>query len=146
MIPRFGVDASILLRMITAHPSSTFRAVRDRLVSLVRETDAAVFASNHVIGETYLALVHCYGVDRQDARTGIRSVLTSGLIAPIGGTQVTAILAEPSTQLVDRLIVNHYARQGLRTLTQDEAIGHLDGVLRLRPFVDPLDQMQPYLP
>lgn len=143
MIPRFGIDTSILLRLVTGQPGNIHRAVVDRLVSLVRETDAAVFASSHVIGESYLALKHCYGVADEDAREAIRSVLTSGLVAPVGGPAVTTLLKSGGIHLIDRLVIENYARHGLRTLTQEAPVAHLDGALRLRSFIDPLDPSLP---
>ncbi len=143
MKARFGIDASILLRLVTARPFTSYRAVTDRLISLVLETDASVVASNHVIGETYLVLRHHYGVEDRDAREAIRSVLTSGVVAAMGGLRVTSLLHAPTDQVVDRLIIDHYGRHGLRTLTQEAPVSRLDGALRLRHFIDPLDPILP---
>ena len=81
MTRRFGIDTSILVRLITRHPESDFdRCVRG--LRVVIEDDGEVLASNQVIGETCVAVQHHYGVSSADARTALLDVLGSGLVAP----------------------------------------------------------------
>ena len=128
MIRRFGIDTSVLLRLLTGDPPAEFDRCAEALGHLIEAEDAAILASNQVIGEAYTAVQHHYGVSRADARAGLLSVLQSGLIAPLNGRQVlTSIEASGPLGLMDRLIVNDYASGGLEALTLDRRMASLPG-------------------
>ena len=131
MTRRFGIDTSILVRLITRHPESDFdRCVRS--LRVVIEDDGEVLASNQVIGETYIAVQHHYGVSRADARAALLDVLGSGLVVPLNGRSVITTLEAPGGPgLFDRLIADGYAREGLEVLTLDRRMAGLAGVRRL---------------
>ena len=61
MTMRYGIDTSVLVRLITGNPAEQFEQCVSRLSSLVEE-GAEIFASNQVIGEAYVAVQHHYGV------------------------------------------------------------------------------------
>lgn len=89
-------------------------------------------ASNMVIGEAYVAMQHHYRVGKADAKAGLRSVLTSGLVAPLGGDAVLdALDTNRGCGLLDRLIALQYSGGGLGTLTPDRKMAGLPGVMRL---------------
>lgn len=92
----------------------------------------ALFAGHMVIGEAYIALQHRYGVTKRDAKAALRSVLTSGLVAPWGGDAVLEALA-PSRGcgLPDRLIALQYGADDLTTMTLDRKMAALPNVTRL---------------
>ena len=97
-----------------------------KLSGLVQETAAEIFASNQVIGETYVAVQHHYGVAKADARSGLVDVLRSGLVAPLNGRAVIeALEASDSPRLFARLIADDYRRAGLETLTLDRKTSDL---------------------
>ncbi|MGH7961106.1 MAG: PIN domain-containing protein [Candidatus Binatia bacterium] len=126
MPARFGIDTSILVRLTTGDPEDGFRRCVSRLTALVEREDAEVFASNQVIGETYIALQHHYGVPKPDARTALMSVLQSGLVGPLNGVSVfEALEAQSGCGLLDRLIVDDYRRSDLVTLTLDRKMAAL---------------------
>lgn len=128
MSARYGIDTSILVRLITGHPKEGFERSVRRLSALVEEEDAEIFASNYVIGEAYIALQHHYGIKKADARVAIQVVLRSGLVAPLNGAAVfTALEASGGCGLLDRLIVEDYARRGLETITLDDRMARLAG-------------------
>ena len=131
MTRRFGIDTSILVRLITRHPESEFdRCVRS--LRVVIEDDGEVLASNQVIGETYVAVQHHYGVSRADTRTALLDVLGSGLVAPLNGRSVITALETPGGPgLFDRLIADGYGREGLEVLTLDRRMSGLAGARRL---------------
>lgn len=132
MSARYGIDTSILVRLTTGDPEDGFaRCVRD-LTKLVEQDDAEVFASNQVLGETYIALQHHYGVTKADARAALVSVLQSGFVAPLNGVSAFAAL-ETTTGcgLLDRLIADDYRRAGLTTLTLDRKMAALPDARRL---------------
>lgn len=132
MTRRFGIDTSVLVRLLTGEPEADFsRSVR-MLSALIEDEDAEIFASNQVIGEAYIAVQHHYGVSKADARVGLLDVLRSGLVVPLSGNAVsTAIEASGSPGLLDRLIAGDYARAGLQVLTLDRKMATLPEVRRL---------------
>ena len=131
MTRRYGIDTSVLVRLITAQPPDAFAYCQEKLRKL-EESGAEVFASNQVIGEAYITVQHHYGVDGDDARTALVGALQSGLVAPLGGLQVIAALQESrGPGLFDRLIADDYSRAGLETLTLDRKMTALPDVSRL---------------
>ena len=132
MTRRFGIDTSILVRLLTGEPEADFSHCVGRLRALVEDEGAEVLASNQVIGEAYVAVQHHYGVSRDDARAALLDVLRSGLVAPLnGGAVLTAIGASTAPGLLDRLIIDDYARSGLLVLTLDRKMSALPNAERL---------------
>ena len=123
--PNIGIDTSVLVRLVTGQPPDLFTICVERLSALVAE-DAEIFASNQVIGEAYVALQHHYGVSKEDARAGLHTTLTSGLVAPLNGRAVLdALTTSSGLGLVDCQIANDYARAGMDTLTLDRRMASL---------------------
>ncbi len=132
MTQRFGIDTSILVRLLTGEPEAAFDRCVHRLRALVEDDDAAIFASNQVIGETYIAVQHHYGVSKRDARAALLDVLGSGLVAPQNGySALTAIRSSSGAGLLYRFIADDYLRAGLTTLTLDAKMASLPGAKRL---------------
>lgn len=126
MTPGYGIDTSILMRLVTGDPPSSFDHCVEALTTLVEDRGHEIFASNQVIGEAYIALQHHYGVTKPEARSALASVLRSGLVSPLGGHHVLEILAaEGGCGLLDRLIADDYRRAGLATLTLDRKMASL---------------------
>lgn len=126
MIQRFGIDTSILIRLVTGDPEEGFQHCVRGLTALVEDMGTEVFASNQVIGEAYIALQHHYGVTKTEARSGLASVLRSGLVSPLNGLSVFAALsADGGCGLLDRLIADDYRRADLTTLTLDRKMAVL---------------------
>ncbi len=129
---RYGIDTSILVRLVSGDPEDGFQHCVRRLTTLIERDDAEIFASNQVIGETYVALQHHYGVTKAQAREALSSVLKSGLVAPLNGTSVHAALeAQSGCGLLDRLIADDYQRTELITLTLDRKMAALRDARRL---------------
>ncbi|MBI5445572.1 MAG: hypothetical protein HY900_30700 [Deltaproteobacteria bacterium] len=125
MSQRFGIDTSILVRLLTGDPEDGFESCRSALTALV-EGGAEVFASNQVIGEAYVAVQHHYGVAKAEARAALSDVLGSGLVSPLNGAGVfSALEAVGGCGLLDRLIADEYDRAGLVTLTLDRRMAGL---------------------
>lgn len=132
MIRRCGLDTSILVRLTTGEPAQDFDRVVAALTHLVEVEHVALFASHMVIGEAYIALQHHYGVGKRDAKAALRSVLSSGLVAPSGGDAVLdALAAHRGCGLLDRLIVLQHGSDDLGTLTLDRKMAALPGAERL---------------
>ena len=133
MKTRYGIDTSILVRLLTGDPAKDFdKTVRALEVLLKQEPASAFYASNQVIGEAFIAVQHHYGVSKAEARAGLLAVLSSGLVAPLDGLPVLdAIRSTEGCGLMDRLIAGDYQTRGLTTLTHDRKMGSLTGVMRL---------------
>ena len=132
MTQRFGIDTSILVRLLTGEPEDAFDRCVRKLRALVEDDGAEFFASNQVIGETYIAVQHHYGVSKRDARAALLDVLGSGLVAPLNGYSALAAIGSSSgAGLLDQLIADDYTRADLTTLTLDAMMASLPGARRL---------------
>ena len=118
MIQRYGIDTSVLMRLVTGDPEPEFQRCVEELRRLTEDQGVEVFASNQVIGEAYVALQHHYGIASQDARAALEDALTSGLVAPLNGQSlIHALRASGGPGLFDRLIADGYSQANLHTLT-----------------------------
>ena len=132
MTQRFGIDTSVLVRLLTGEPEADYALCVSKLRALLEDEDAELFASNQVIGEAYIAVQHHYGVSKDEARDGLLNVLRSGVVAPLnGGSALAAIDARQGAGLLDRLITDDYARVGLPVLTLDRKMSALPSAQRL---------------
>ncbi len=131
MALHYGIDTSVLVRLLTGEPPDAFAHCVERLNALV-VSGAEIFASNQVIGEAYVAVQHHYHVSETDARSELSRALTSGLVAPLNGRAVIeALEASGGPGLFDRLIADDYSRAGLEVLTLDRKMAALSDVRRL---------------
>ena len=122
-----GIDTSVLVRLVTGRPASAYSDCVERLSSLSGQ-GAEIFASNQVIGETYIVLQHHYGASKKHARQEIHNTLTSGLVSPLSGeSALDALIAKSGAGLLDRLITIDYQRAGLELLTLDRRMAALPG-------------------
>lgn len=133
MKKRYGIDTTILMRLMTGDPAKDFPKTVRALESLLEQKPGAdILASNQVIGEAYIAVRHHYGISRAEARSALLPVLTSGLVAPLNGPAVLdTIRHTEGCGLLDRLIVDDYSKHGVETLTNDRKMGVLPGASRL---------------
>ena len=132
MTPRYGIDTSVLVRLLTGLPAEEYSRCVDELTRMADLENAEMFASNQVIGESYVAVQHHYGVSKSAARAALSSVLSSGLISPLNGSAALAALTETGGPgLLDRLIAEDYSRSMSATITLDRRMATLPGVRRL---------------
>ena len=132
MTPRYGIDTSVLVRLITREPEAEYQRCVRELSRMIEQERAELFASNQVIGEAYVSVQHHYGVSKADARIALTGALTSGLVAPLNGQSVLLALQESGgAGLIDRLIADDYSRTVSETLTLDRRMAALPGVRRL---------------
>ncbi|MYA19213.1 MAG: type II toxin-antitoxin system VapC family toxin [Chloroflexi bacterium] len=132
MTRRYGIDTSVLVRLITGQPSDAFAHCVEQLRTLVEEDGAEIFASNQVVGEAYITTQHHYGLSGDQVRAALLATLQSGLLAPQQGRSVLdALEASGGPGLMDRLIAGEYASAGLEVLTLDRKMARLPGSTRL---------------
>ena len=126
-MPRYGIDTSIFVRLLTGDPAKDYEKTRAALEKILSDDPAAeIEVSNLVIAEAYFALQHHYGVPKDEARAALVSVMTSGLIKPQHGQSVLDALRETREPgVLDRLIASDYAAHGLITVTNDRKMGRL---------------------
>lgn len=130
MSPVYGIDTSILVRLATGHPVDAWERSIAELEKLVLEGGCDILASNQVVGETYIALQHHYGISKVMAKRALMDVFQSGLVTPLNGKSVLAALqSNEGCGLVDRLIVDSYIHKGMTTLTLDRKMSHLTKVI-----------------
>ena len=126
MALQYGVDTSILVRLVARKPARDFNHCVRRLSDLVEKRGCRILASNQAIGEAYAALMHHYAISSLEARKGLAEALTSGLVEPLNGRPVLKALAATSAPgLFDRLITIDYAEAGIDTLTLDRKMASL---------------------
>lgn len=131
-MPRFGIDTSILGHLLTGDPQEGFQRYLRALTAILENEGAEVLASDRVVGEAYVAVQHHCGVSKAEARSALRSVLSSGLVWPLNGANVFAALeTEGGCGLLDRLIADDYRREGVVTLTLDKRMAALPGTRHL---------------
>ena len=131
MTPPYGIDTSVLVRLVTGEPKDLYQLCLTEL-SVLSELGEEVLASNQVIGEAYIALQHHFGVGKEDSKLALLRALRGGLVQPQNGEAViAALVAAGGAGLVDRLIAESYSRANLETLTLDRRMGNLPGVRRL---------------
>ncbi len=126
-MPRYGIDTSIFVRLLTGEPEKDFEQTKSALEKiLVDDPSAEIEVSNMVIAEAYFVLQHHYGVSKEEAKSGIASVMISGLVKPQRGANVlSALAAKQQPGLLDRLITEGYSANGLITITRDRRMGRL---------------------
>lgn len=131
MTGRFGIDTSVLMRLVTGDPEPDLARCLTELHAVV-DAGGEVVVSNQVIGEAYIVLQQFYGASKPAARTALLEVLGRDLVAPLNGDSVLRLLAEPGGPgLVDRLIVDGYGHEGFETLTLDRRMAGLPQARRL---------------
>ena len=126
-MPRYGIDTSIFVRLLTGDPAKDYEQTRAALEKILHDDAAAeIEVSNLVIAEGYFAVQHHYGVPKDEARAALVSVLTSGLVKPQLGQIVLEALSEAREPgVLDRLIATDYAANGLITVTNDRKMSRL---------------------
>ncbi len=131
-MPSYGIDTSVLVRLLTGSPPADFQATVAKLTALRSKHAVPILATNIVIAEAYAVVQHHYGVSKEEARRALRSVLTSGLIEPAAGVSVLdALDAAKEPGLTDRLILIEHAQLGAVLLTHDRKLAGQKGAQRL---------------
>ncbi len=133
MTPRYGIDTSVFVRLLTGDPEPAYLETVQRFEQRLKsEPSARILVSNQVIGEAYIALQHHYEISKSDAKAAMSKVLTSGLCAPLNGASVlTALHMNQGCGLLDRLIADDYAARGIKVLTNDLKMSKLPDAERL---------------
>jgi len=127
----FGLDTSVVLRILTGDPEGQSRAAEEFLRASLAQGKRIV-VSDLVISEAYHALVYHYGIDKGDAVDGLLEMLDSGFVHASAGACAIDVLrsmmsAGRKPGLVDRLIHAHYASLRASMATFEKASSKLAG-------------------
>ena len=127
MSARYGIDMSILVRLVTGLPETDFEQTLQTLSAMVEKEGAQLYTSAMVIGEAYIALQHRYRVSKSDAQFGLMQALSSGLIKPVHGAATLQVITQAASGcgLMDRLVAHDYERSTLDVLTLDRKMAQL---------------------
>lgn len=125
-----GLDTSVVLRLLTGEPAAEARLARVRIERAHAATEP-VIVTDLVLAEAYFALHHHYGLAKEEARSHLRRMASSGIVTIVPPEAVFAL--EPSTGagLADRLIHARHRAEGAITLTFDKKMSTLEGAVRL---------------
>lgn len=126
-----GLDATVLLRLLTGEPAAQAAVAHDRLERAHRDGEL-VIVTDLALAEAYYALTHHYGFAKAEARSLLRRLARSGAVSLSPPEALAALDAAPGAGLVDRLIHARHTRGRLTTLTFDRKMSTLDGAVRLK--------------
>lgn len=125
-----GMDTSVALRLLTGEPADQAEAAR----ALVASASDPVAVSDLVVGETYFALRHHYGVPHAEAVRALLGLVSDPRVTALGVARTVLAdvagrgQAKSQPGLMDRLIHAAYEREGVRLVTFDRGMGRLEGV------------------
>ena len=106
----YGVDTSVVLRVVTGQPESLAEAVRSRLESLWRRGEVLRIC-DLVLSETYFALQHSYGISKESAIKVLQKISKHPgfRLSPQADAALrTENLAKASPGFLDRVIHGTY--------------------------------------
>jgi predicted nucleic acid-binding protein len=108
----FGLDSSVVLRLLTGEPAAQARAAI-RWLREVKTAGGTAVISDLVASEVYFALQYHYGVPKAEALQQLGLFLASGDVRADGEAAevlATPRLASAKPGFVDRLIHQQYRR------------------------------------
>ena len=131
MAGSYGIDTSVLVRLVTGEPPTDFTHCMERLNAL-KDAGLDILVSNQVIGEAYITVQHHYDLTEPEARAALLDIFQRGLVWPLNGADIIAMLeVSGGPGLFDRLIADGYRRAGLDVFTLDRRMSTLANVHRL---------------
>ena len=124
----YGLDTSVMLRLVTNDPSGLSQRVVERIRQL-RENGDDFIISDVVASEIYYALQHHYRMSKMEAVESMRAIAASPGFA--FSPEVQAALDTPdawkaSPGMIDRIIACEYAARGHVTLSCEKSFRKLD--------------------
>lgn len=124
-----ALDTSVVLRLIIGAPTAQANAARSALLQAQRTGDPVVITDT-VVGETYFALRHHYGMPEAAVLLSLRALLESGFVTPEPAAVLGAFPKASAAGFMDRLIHGRHQSLGATTLTFDKQMARLSGVQR----------------
>ncbi len=124
----FGLDTSVVMRLLTGDPPDQARSAADFLFAAKASGDR-LLVTDLVIAETYFALHAKYAVPKAEALLRLRQFLESGDVETGDVAQImkTPNLGSAKPGFVDRLIHASYGRDEARLVSFEKSAGKLAG-------------------
>jgi predicted nucleic acid-binding protein len=125
-----GLDTSVVLRLLTGQPPAEARLAQARL-ERAHASAETVLVTDLVLAEAYFALCHHYGLAKDEARSLLHRMATSGVLSVVPPEAVSALAPSTGAGMADRLIHARHRAEGAVTLTFDKKMAALEGAVRL---------------
>lgn len=125
---KYGMDTSVMLRIITSEPYPLAEKVQTRVAEIIA-AGGELEISELPASEAYYSLQHHYGRTKEEAIMALRALADEDGIS--FSPEAAAALATPdawkaSPGFVDRMIANGYAARGHITLSCEKGFRRLD--------------------
>lgn len=125
----FGLDTSVVLRLLTGQPQDLAAKALERYQDGIAAGDD-FSVSDLVAAESYYAIQHHYGKSKEEALDALRS-FSSGDGISFSQNFVAAIntpnIHKASPGFVDRMLVSGYGENGQITLSCEKSFRRLPG-------------------
>ena len=125
----YGLDTSVVLRLLTGEPRELALKVVNRVSSIVRSGDCCLI-NDLAAAESYYALQYHYKVPKAEAIAALSALSEDGGILfseAAGRVFKTPSLAKANPGFADRLIHAEYRQRGYGMLTCERAAASLEG-------------------
>jgi predicted nucleic-acid-binding protein len=124
----YGLDTSVIMRLLTSEPPGLAEKVRDFIEEHLTAGDI-FFVSSLVASEAYFALQRHYCMSKEAVITAMRSLADEDGF--IFSTEANIALGTPdawkaSPGFVDRMIANEYSAKGFSTISCEKDFRKLD--------------------
>ena len=128
---RFGLDTSVVLRLITGEPKELAERAGKFVEEAVRE-EIPLVVSDLVVCETYFALHSFYEVPKREAIRVLIAMFAEGPVVPADGEEILGVLDQSlkgpqKPGFVDRLIHARYAAADVNLVSFEKAARKLPG-------------------
>jgi predicted nucleic-acid-binding protein len=126
---RFGLDTSVVLRLIVGEPEALAERA-SQFLSEALESGDSLIVSDLVICETYFALHTHYDVPKREAIKVLARMLTEGPVKAVDGSPILNVLKASAKGpqkpgFVDRLIQAQYEALQADTVSFEKAAARL---------------------
>lgn len=123
----YGLDTSVLVRIIKAEPPDLSRRVAARVAQLIADGNTCL-VSDVVVAETYYALQYHYGFTKEEAISDLRRIAESvGFeFSPSASSALSIPNADKASPgMVDRILAGEYLARNATTLSCERDFGKL---------------------
>ena len=124
---RFGLDTSVVLRLITGTPAKQADTALAWLTAQIKAGHTAI-VSDLVVAESYFALIHHFGYSKKESLAALFRMLLSRTVVPTGQAGSVLLgnrLATATPGFVDRLIHAAYLAEGDHWATFEKSAASL---------------------
>ena len=124
----YGLDTSVLVRLLMCEPPDLAERVRSRIEDMLSD-GADFFISDLVVSETYFSLQHHYRKTKEGAIKSIREVLETpgfSFTAEARAALETPEVWKANPGFIDRILASEYAAKGFVTVSCEKSFRKLD--------------------